>query len=760
MRTLAEKIYRRLIQGGLSPVAAAAAVGHGQAESALNTTASGDDGTAYGIWQWREDRKRGLKKFAGGADNMSDWEKQVDYFLHELETTEKRAGRKLKAAKTIEEANDAMVHFERPQGYKKDGTFDKTTLIAYDKRLGASKRALQRFENINRGTKENPYIETVKTKTVPLVGSSEADLKFAHAGQEGLAEDFASMLRKTGGAVGRDLPIQSGYRAPKYNRNVGGRKASYHMKRIAADINLSGMTDAQKAELVHTLVEHGAKRLITYDKSENLLHVDMGDAYFDQEVKGYRTAEDIAAGKPLFMHNSSRHQLRRAPKWFQDIHDGKSPYSAAYAPAEDGRIDFPDIAKQDLASVITPEAEKPDPSLVLNSPFFSSRASKPQGQDPLQTQLDMAPRSSPGDNVSLAGVPEPEPSYYPDAQTSTSAELAAQPELSAPGENYLPVPVQRPETPEPQLADAFVPTPTPRPEATTPVDVSGLPVPIARPVSPLDADQVPVPEFAQHRTATPVPEPRPSFEVPLPEPLSEPGTLAADFVTASAEPKTRTVEQVFKRTSGFPTQKAGFLKDMEVPALNQFHETPIEQLELPTKFVDAQPSDASPTLSDAFLGRTPLAQQKPEFVNTTAPTQTVMSGGPPWDAPVTRVSQTGGAQALFSPELSPGAQPLDTSAAGGGDALSGLVGVFSSLLGAIAKGKQQQQPNLPPEQKPVDGLLPAPEIREAPRTVDPSLQSPLLPKADEEPLGDVFSKLRLRQLLGSEDERRAGFFRR
>lgn len=122
MSERAQQAYTYLISKGVPPVAAAAAVGHFQAESGpdLNTEAIHDQGTGYGIAGWRDPkpgkgRKTALMNFAKANDaDPSSLETQLDFFVHEIGTTESGAGEKLWNAASLEEANDAMFDYERP----------------------------------------------------------------------------------------------------------------------------------------------------------------------------------------------------------------------------------------------------------------------------------------------------------------------------------------------------------------------------------------------------------------------------------------------------------------------------------------------------------------------------------------------------------------------------------------------------------------------------------------------------------------------
>lgn len=54
--------------------------------------------------------------------------------------------------------------------------------------------------------------------------------------------------------VGRPVYINSGYRTPTRNKEVGGAKYSYHMRGMAADIRIEGMTAKEIANKLNAIV--------------------------------------------------------------------------------------------------------------------------------------------------------------------------------------------------------------------------------------------------------------------------------------------------------------------------------------------------------------------------------------------------------------------------------------------------------------------------------------------------------------------------
>jgi uncharacterized protein YcbK (DUF882 family) len=58
-------------------------------------------------------------------------------------------------------------------------------------------------------------------------------------------------------AVGKSITITSGYRSPQHNKKIGGAKDSQHVKGMAADIKVTGMTPKEVALVIEGLIESG-----------------------------------------------------------------------------------------------------------------------------------------------------------------------------------------------------------------------------------------------------------------------------------------------------------------------------------------------------------------------------------------------------------------------------------------------------------------------------------------------------------------------
>ena len=68
---------------------------------------------------------------------------------------------------------------------------------------------------------------------------------------------LAKNLQVLRDAVGKSITITSGYRSPQHNKKIGGAKDSQHVKGMAADIKVAGMTPKEVALVIEGLIESG-----------------------------------------------------------------------------------------------------------------------------------------------------------------------------------------------------------------------------------------------------------------------------------------------------------------------------------------------------------------------------------------------------------------------------------------------------------------------------------------------------------------------
>jgi uncharacterized protein YcbK (DUF882 family) len=68
---------------------------------------------------------------------------------------------------------------------------------------------------------------------------------------------LAKNLQVLRDAIGKTISITSGYRSPQHNKKIGGAKDSQHVKGMAADIKVTGMTPKEVALVIEGLIEQG-----------------------------------------------------------------------------------------------------------------------------------------------------------------------------------------------------------------------------------------------------------------------------------------------------------------------------------------------------------------------------------------------------------------------------------------------------------------------------------------------------------------------
>ncbi|HEY2418637.1 MAG TPA: phage tail tip lysozyme, partial [Steroidobacteraceae bacterium] len=95
----AQAVRDGLIRRGLDTDTATAFAANALHESSANpNTGAGDQGASHGLFQWRDDRYNRYKSVFGGAPDNAPLDQQLDYVIHELNTTEGAARDRIAAA--------------------------------------------------------------------------------------------------------------------------------------------------------------------------------------------------------------------------------------------------------------------------------------------------------------------------------------------------------------------------------------------------------------------------------------------------------------------------------------------------------------------------------------------------------------------------------------------------------------------------------------------------------------------------------------
>ncbi|MGE0231165.1 MAG: phage tail tip lysozyme, partial [Flavobacteriaceae bacterium] len=174
---------------GYTPEQAAGIVGNLVQESGVRSDgAVGDNGTAFGIAQWRGERFTRLKRFAASRNtDWTDFTTQLDFIDSEMKTHETKAYEKLKAAGSIEEATAAFIGYERPRGYS---DANPSGGHGWGNRLAAAQRVAGVTVNVPRGEVDPRYADMSWQDRAKIADAAETEAK-QQAKEERVTAQFA-----------------------------------------------------------------------------------------------------------------------------------------------------------------------------------------------------------------------------------------------------------------------------------------------------------------------------------------------------------------------------------------------------------------------------------------------------------------------------------------------------------------------------------------------------------------------------------------
>ena len=155
-------------------------------------------------------------------------------------------------------------------------------------------------------------------------------ITFRNRGQDRLQPPLMSALENASRQIGRDLTITSGFRSPSHPVEARKQQPGQHARGTAADIDLKGMSETERAQLVAQLQAQGVTRFGLYSGTPDMLHVDLKD--------------QTGSGDPWFMYDRTNRNMAKAPDWFRDLSEGRGPRVTAPA-GQRGRIVMDDSFK-------------------------------------------------------------------------------------------------------------------------------------------------------------------------------------------------------------------------------------------------------------------------------------------------------------------------------------------------------------------------------------------------------------------------------
>ncbi len=142
---------------------------------------------------------------------------------------------------------------------------------------------------------------------IPLSKNFDAS-EFAcpHCGVYLIDEMLIKVLQAVRDRIGRPVIVNSGYRCPTYNAQVGGRTRSYHLFGKAADITVYGMKPTELAKIVfEELKRQGIVGGIGVYLLSNFVHVDVRETSYNA-----RWIEDRKKDEIRFLTESEAKQMK------------------------------------------------------------------------------------------------------------------------------------------------------------------------------------------------------------------------------------------------------------------------------------------------------------------------------------------------------------------------------------------------------------------------------------------------------------------
>jgi len=127
--------------------------------------------------------------------------------------------------------------------------------------------------------------------------TSELIIVQSHVNPRVLPETWTK-LENLAKSLGRTLTINSAYRSPEYNRQIGGARNSMHVQRKAIDIQWGTSSVQGRVDMIQKAIDAGFQGIGTYN---SFMHVDIG-AKRQWGPNGSRTGQ-FAQYKPVLRAN-------------------------------------------------------------------------------------------------------------------------------------------------------------------------------------------------------------------------------------------------------------------------------------------------------------------------------------------------------------------------------------------------------------------------------------------------------------------------
>lgn len=221
------------------------------------------DSAGYGLAQWTYwTRKQNLLNFAKQKKrSIGNLTMQLEFLVKELKENFPSVYNVLKTATSVKQASDAvLMDFERPANASAQKTKRANLGMNY-------------YNNYAKGANNSMSEKTCQKGKATQLSANFKSTEFDCHGNKCCSTtiidlELIKFLQKIRDHFGTTVTINSGYRCPTHNKNIGGASQSYHMQGKAADIVVKGYAPKEVAQYAESL---GMKGIGVY---KTFTHVD------------------------------------------------------------------------------------------------------------------------------------------------------------------------------------------------------------------------------------------------------------------------------------------------------------------------------------------------------------------------------------------------------------------------------------------------------------------------------------------------------
>ena len=151
----------------------------------------------------------------------------------------------------------------------------ETALVAYNAGPSTAQKWVESGYDDSLLAKETrDYKDSILSTLQAPAAGDPTKVKFEGESLEGVSQDLQTRVATAFSSLGRDkVKVNSGYRSEEHNKKVGGAEDSQHIHGSAMDIDVTGMSRAERVELIRALSAAGVTGIGVYENGA--IHADL-----------------------------------------------------------------------------------------------------------------------------------------------------------------------------------------------------------------------------------------------------------------------------------------------------------------------------------------------------------------------------------------------------------------------------------------------------------------------------------------------------